>query len=85
MGGAVRGLAAIAGDLVLGQPILTYTTRSGCLVEPLAQLLAALEERNVLLGHLDAGAGARIASDSCLAPPHREGAEASQFHPVVMR
>jgi hypothetical protein len=42
------------------------------LLQPIAQLLAGPEKRHVLLGDLDAVAGARIAADAGLPPPDRE-------------
>src|SRR5258708_23674797 len=48
-------------------------TSSGCLIEPLTQLLAGLEEWEVLLGNVHIDAGAWIAPDACLPPLHREG------------
>jgi len=53
------------------------------LLQPIAQLLAGPEKRNVLLGDLDAVAGARIAADAGLPPPDREGAEPAQFDAVA--
>src|SRR4051794_10575954 len=54
-------------------------------VEPLAQVLAGLEEGNELLGHRNGCAGARIAADARGAVLHREGAEAPELHPVAPR
>jgi len=55
------------------------------LVQPVAQLLAGLEKRDVLLGDLDAVAGARVATDAGIAALDREGAEAAQLDPVATR
>lgn len=59
--------------------------RSRLLVEPLAQLLAGLEERDVLFAHVNAFAGARIATYPRAAPFDREGAEAAQLNTVAAR
>src|SRR4029077_6060741 len=55
------------------------------LIEAVAQLLAGLEEGDVLLGDLDAVAGARIAPDPGIAALHRKGAETAQLDPVAAR
>src|SRR5207237_1048070 len=59
--------------------------RARRLVQPVAQLLPGLEERDVLLGDLDAVAGARVAADTGVAALHREGAEAAQLDPIAAR
>src|SRR5690606_13533003 len=46
------------------------------------QLLAGLEEGNVLLRHADGRPGARVAPHARLSPLHREGAETAQLDPV---
>src|SRR5690606_6542179 len=51
-------------------------------VQALAQLLAGLEEGNVLLRHADGRPGARVAPHARLSPLHREGAETAQLDPV---
>src|ERR1700757_4916427 len=51
-------------------------------VEPLAQLLAALEERHVLGAHVDRLAGARVAPGAGVARAHRQRAEAAQLDPT---
>src|SRR5213076_3509992 len=48
-------------------------------VQPLAQLLATLEERNVLGAHIDRFAGARIAAGARVAGPHGKRAEAAKL------
>src|SRR4051812_7086731 len=53
-------------------------------VEPLAQLLAALEEGHVLGAHRDRLAGARIAPGAGVAGAHGERAEAAQLHPAPL-
>jgi hypothetical protein len=57
--------------------------RAGGLVEAVAQLLAGLEERDVLFGNLDAVARARVAADPGVAALHRKRAEAAQLDPVA--
>src|SRR5258708_1360016 len=52
-------------------------------VESIGQLLAGLEERNVLFGDVDAVAGGRVATDAGIAALDREGAEPAQLHPVA--
>ena len=59
--------------------------RAGGLVEAVAQLLAGLEERDVLFGDLDAVAGARVAAGPGVAALHGKRAEAAQFDPVAAR
>src|SRR5260370_15880728 len=59
--------------------------RSHRVIEPLAQLLAGLEEGNVLLLDLHAVAGARVAPETRVAPLHRKGAEAAQLDAVAAR
>src|SRR5579883_452162 len=59
--------------------------RSRPLVEPLAQLLAGLEKRNVLFTDLDAFAGAGVAAHPRAAPFDRERAETAQLDPVAAR
>ena len=54
-------------------------------VEPLAQVLAGLEERHELLGHRDRGAGARVAADAGRAVLDGEGAEAPELDAVAAR
>jgi hypothetical protein len=58
---------------------------SRSLVEPLAQLLAGLEEGDVLLADMHAVAGARVAAQPRFAPLHLEGTEALQFDAVAPR
>src|SRR6266851_3974513 len=53
------------------------------LVEPAAQLLASPKERSVLLGDLDAGAGARVAADAGGPVLHRKCPEAAQLDAVA--
>src|SRR5712691_11673062 len=55
------------------------------LIEAVAQLLAGLEEGDVLLGDLDAVAGARVAPDAGIAALDRKGTEAAQLDPVAAR
>jgi hypothetical protein len=55
------------------------------LVETVAQLLTGLEEGDVLLGDLDAVAGARVAPDPGIPPLDRKGPEAAQLDPVAAR
>src|SRR5580700_8998198 len=55
------------------------------MVQAVAQLLAGLEERDVLLADLDAVAGARVAADARLASLDRERAKAAQLDPVAAR
>src|SRR5260370_23512621 len=55
------------------------------LVQPVAQLLAGLEKRDVLFRDLDAVAGARVAADAGIAALDREGAKAAQLNPVAAR
>src|SRR6056297_2094976 len=52
-------------------------------VQPIAQELARLEERHMLLVHLDSLAGAGIAANPRLPLLDREGAETAQLHPVA--
>src|SRR4051794_25792303 len=56
---------------------------SGRLVEPVAKLLAGLEERNVLLVDGDAVAGARIAPEPGVAALYREGPETAQLDAIA--
>src|SRR5258708_12260261 len=60
-------------------------SRSNPVIKPLAQLLAGLEEGNVLLLDLHAVAGARVATETRIAPLHRKGAEAAQLNAVAAR
>src|SRR6266567_3192333 len=53
------------------------------LIEAVAQLLAGLEEGDVLFGDLHAVAGARVAPDSGIAALDRKGAKAAQFDPIA--
>src|SRR5712691_8799613 len=55
------------------------------LIEAVAQLLAGLEEGDVLFGDLDAIAGARVAPDTGIAALDRKGAEAAQLDPIAAR
>src|SRR5581483_8899509 len=57
----------------------------GLLVEPLAQVLAGLEEGDELLGHGHGGTRARVAADAGGPMLDGEGAEAAQLHPVTPR
>src|SRR5205085_8538506 len=50
---------------------------------PVAQLLAGLEERDVLFGDRDAVAGARVAAEAGIAALDRERAKAAQLDPVA--
>src|SRR5438105_5654374 len=59
--------------------------RARRLVQPVAQLLAGLEERDVLFRDLDAVASARVAPDAGIAALDREGAEAAQLDPIAAR
>src|SRR6185312_699673 len=61
--------------------------RSGlaALIEPLAHLLAGLEERHTFLIDRHMGAGARIASGARRALLDREGAEAAQLDAIAAR
>jgi hypothetical protein len=52
-------------------------------VQALAQILAGLEVRHDLLGHLDLVAGARVATDARVALAHREGPESAQLDAVA--
>src|SRR5438270_9529271 len=54
-------------------------------IQPVAQLLAGLEERDVLLVDPHAVAGARIAPEPGIAPLDREGAEAPELDAVAAR
>src|SRR5208282_2028693 len=54
-------------------------------IEPLAQLLAGLEEGDVLLAHGHGLAGARVAPQARAALLDREGAEAAQLDAVALR
>src|SRR5208282_3076631 len=62
-----------------------WRERSLPLVEPLAQLLAGLEEGNVLFADLHAFPGTRVATHARAAPLDRESAEAAQLDPVAAR
>src|SRR5690606_23555589 len=53
-------------------------------VQPVAQLLAGLEERHHLLLHRHGLAGARVAAAARIAELHREGAEAAQLHALAL-
>src|SRR5579863_2434425 len=55
------------------------------MVQPVAQLLAGLEERDVLLADIDTVAGARIAPDAGVAALDRERPETTQLDPVTAR
>src|ERR1700733_1473929 len=55
------------------------------MVQPVAQLLAGLEERDVLLADRNAVAGARVAPDARVAALHRERAETAQLDAVAAR
>ena len=59
--------------------------RSDARVEAVAELLAGLEEGDVLLADTHAVAGAWVAPLARLAPLHREGAEAPELDPVTAR
>src|SRR5205823_6030856 len=52
-------------------------------IQAVAQLLAGLEERDVLLRDRDAVASARVAADAGVAALHRERAETAQLDPVA--
>src|ERR1051325_1083080 len=67
------------------QAALFGSVRSAGLIQAVAQLLAGLEERDVLLGNLDAVAGAGVAPDPCVAPLDRNRAEPAQLDPVPAR
>src|ERR1700689_2775788 len=54
-------------------------------IEPLAHLLAGLEERHALLIDGNMGAGARIAAGARRALLHGERTEAAQLHAVAAR
>src|SRR5262245_38931356 len=54
-------------------------------IQPLAQVLASLEEGHELLGYGNGRSGARIAADARRAMLHREGAEAPELYPVAPR
>src|SRR4051794_13143900 len=54
-------------------------------VEPLAHLLAGLEERHALLVDRDMRAGARVAAGACRSALYRKGAKAAQLHPIALR
>src|SRR5438270_11662067 len=53
-------------------------------VEPLAQLLAALEDGHVLGAHRDRLAGPGIAAGAGVARADRQGAEAAQLHTAAV-
>src|SRR5580700_3986212 len=53
------------------------------MVQPVAQLLAGLEKRDVLLADVDAVAGARVAPDAGIAALDRKRAETAQLDPVA--
>src|SRR5207248_1499493 len=63
---------AVAGCTVV-RPV--GSVRPAGLVEAVAQLLAGLEKGDVLLGDLNAVAGARVAPDAGIAALDRKGAE----------
>src|SRR3954451_4592361 len=67
------------------QATLFGSVRVAGLVQAVPELLAGLEERDVLLGNLDAVAGARVAPDPCIAPLDRKRAEAAQLDTVAAR
>src|SRR5690242_10652949 len=58
---------------------------AGGVVQPVAQLLAGLEERHVLFGDFDAVAGPRVAADPGVAALDRKRAKAAQFDAVAAR
>src|ERR1700704_3590403 len=64
-------------------PLTRFSLTVG--IQPLAQVLAGLEEGHELLGHRNGRAGAWIAADTRRAVLHREGAETSELHPVAPR
>ena len=55
------------------------------IVQAIAQLLAGLEERHMLFGHLDTVAGTRVAADTRVTPLHRERAKAAQLDAIATR
>ena len=57
--------------------------RRRCRVETLAQFLAGLEEGNVLGGHVDRRAGARIAADASRPLFHGKRTKTAEFDPVA--
>src|SRR5580658_9537325 len=61
------------------------SVRPAALVEPVAELLAGLEERDVRLGDLHAVAGARVAADARIATLHRKRAKTAQLDAVAAR
>ncbi len=54
-------------------------------IQPLAELLSGLEERNELLSDCNRIAGARIAADTRLSLFDRESTEAPQLDPIAAR
>src|ERR1700730_14936387 len=54
-------------------------------IQPITQLLAGLEERDVLLVDAHAVAGAWVAPQTRIAPLHRKGAETSELDAVTAR
>src|SRR5512134_1912915 len=58
---------------------------SRLVVQPLPQLLAGLEEGDGLLGNLDRGAGAWVATQPGGAMLDRKRAKSTQFHAVAAR
>jgi hypothetical protein len=86
--GLLRKLSTRIGGTRRSKPRLTglgLSANSDLGIEPLAQLLAGLEEGNVLLRNLHAGASTRVAADAGLAAFHRKSAEAPQFYPITAR
>ena len=55
------------------------------MIEPLAHLLAGLEERHAFLIDLDMSAGARVAAGPRRALLHRKRAEAAQLDTIATR
>src|SRR5580704_14908499 len=53
------------------------------MVQPVAQLLAGLEERDVLLADVDAVGGARVAADAGVAALDRERAKSAQLDAIA--
>src|SRR5215469_374727 len=76
--------AASAGKHAASSPAMTAKSGPRA-VEPLAHLLAGLEERHRFLLDRDMRPGARIAPRAGRAMLHREGPEAAQLDPVAAR
>jgi len=82
MGGGAAGVCRRAPSSTR-VPTAACVQASRPVVEPLAQLLAGLEEGDVLLLDAYAVAGARVAPLTSVAPLDREGTETAELDPIA--